>query len=55
MKVLVINCSPVRTGATAEIVKIVSDELSGKYNVKTACIDDYEFNCALTMLIYICS
>lgn len=44
MKVLVINCSPVRTGATAEIVKIVSDELSGKYNVKTACIDDYEFS-----------
>lgn len=44
MKVLVLNCSPVRTGATAEIVKIVSDELSDRYNVKTACIDDFEFS-----------
>ncbi len=33
MKALVINCSPVRTGATAEIVKIVSGELSERYDV----------------------
>ena len=43
MNTLVINCSPVRTGATAEIVKIVSEELSGRYNVKSICIDDYSF------------
>ena len=27
MNALIINCSPVRTGATAEIVKIVEGEL----------------------------
>ncbi len=27
MKALIINCSPVRTGATAEIVKLVSEQL----------------------------
>lgn len=43
MKALVINCSPVRTGATAEIVKIVSGELSERYDVKSICIDDYAF------------
>ncbi len=31
MNALVINCSPVRTGATAEIVKIVSRKLAEKY------------------------
>ena len=31
MKVLVMNCSPVRNGATAEIVNIVSDCLKEKY------------------------
>jgi len=43
MKALIINCSPVRTGATAEIVKIVSEQLSCGYNVKSICIDDYAF------------
>lgn len=43
MKVLVMNCSPVRNGATAEIVHIVSEQLKNKYNVKTICIDDYDF------------
>ena len=43
MKALIINCSPVRTGATAEIVKIAAEQLSAGYNVKTICIDDYEF------------
>ena len=28
MKALIINCSPVRDGATAEIVKLVSEQLS---------------------------
>ena len=44
MKALVINCSPVRHGATAEIVSIVSQELSKKYDVKNICIDDYTFS-----------
>ena len=43
MNALVINCSPVRTGATAEIVKIVSEKLSQKYITKSVCIDDYQF------------
>ena len=44
MKALVINCSPVRTGATALIVKIVSEQLSPRYYVKDVCIDDYHFS-----------
>ena len=43
MDALIINCSPVRTGATAEIVKILSEQLSAKYRVKSLCIDDYSF------------
>lgn len=42
MNVLVINCSPVKTGATAEIVRLVSERLSEKYLTKSICIDDYE-------------
>ena len=43
MKALVINCSPVRNGATAEIVRIVSEQLSARYKTKAVCIDDYRF------------
>lgn len=43
MRALVINCSPVRTGATARIVEIISDELSSRYDTRCICIDDYEF------------
>lgn len=39
MNALVMNCSPVRTGATAQIVKIVSDCLSEKYDVRSICSD----------------
>ena len=42
MKVLVMNCSPVRNGATAEIVKIVSECLSEKHEVIESCIDDFK-------------
>ncbi len=42
MNALVINCSPVRNGATAEIVHIVSEGLKNRYNVKSICIDDFE-------------
>ena len=31
---LIINCSPVRTGATAEIVKTVAEQLSARYEVR---------------------
>ena len=43
MKALIINCSPVRTGATAEIVRIVSEQLSGGMETETLCIDDFDF------------
>lgn len=43
MNALVINCSPVRTGATAEIVRIVAERLSSRYCTKSICIDDYHF------------
>ena len=42
MKALIINCSPVRDGATAELASIISGELSRKYETKTVCIDDYD-------------
>ena len=44
MNALVMNCSPVRNGATAEIVRIVSDCLKQKYAVKSVCIDDFNIN-----------
>ena len=43
MNALIINCSPVRTGATAEIVNIIEQELSSRYVTKSICIDDYSF------------
>lgn len=42
MKVLVINCSPVRNGATAEIVKFVRSYMNHGNEVRSLCIDDYE-------------
>ena len=44
MNALIINCSPVRDGATAEIVRIISEALHGKYQTKAICIDDYRFS-----------
>ena len=41
MKVLIINCSPVRNGATAEIANIVSDCLKERYDIISICIDDF--------------
>lgn len=43
MNALVINCSPVQNGATAEIVNIVSECLKDKFVFKSICIDDYIF------------
>lgn len=42
MNALVINCSPVRNGATAQITHIVSEQLKCKCDVKCICIDDFE-------------
>ncbi len=44
MNVLIMNCSPVRNGATAEIGKIISECLGKRYDVKSICIDDFKFN-----------
>ena len=43
MKALIINCSPARTRATAEIVNIIEKEISSRYDTKCICIDDYSF------------
>ncbi len=43
MNALVINCSPVRDGATAEAVKTVSESLAERYEVKSVCIGDFDF------------
>ncbi|MBR4628439.1 MAG: flavodoxin family protein [Ruminococcus sp.] len=43
MRALVMNCSPVRNGATAEIVNIIVQQLSSRYEVKSIGIDDYSF------------
>ena len=42
MKILVINCSPVQNGATAEIVKWVGQYVRDGNEVRTLCIDDYD-------------
>lgn len=44
MKVLVMNCSPVKNGATAEIVSVVSECLLKKHDVRNICIDDYSYS-----------
>lgn len=44
MNALLINCSPVRDGATAEILHIVSEHLKNKFNVKNICIDDFKID-----------
>ncbi len=43
MNILIINCSPVRNGATAEIVLLAAESLSSRGEVRTVCIDDYHF------------
>lgn len=42
MKALIINCSPVRSGATAEIVRTAAEALAERAEVRTVCIDDYD-------------
>lgn len=42
MKVLLVNCSPVKNGATAEIVRTVHAALETKHEIRSICIDDYD-------------
>ena len=42
MNILVLNCSPVRDGATALIAEIISDTVKRGNTVRCACIDDYQ-------------
>ena len=44
MNVLIINCSPVRDGATAQIVRLAEERLSAEHRTRCICIDDYEFS-----------
>ncbi len=41
MNVLLINCSPVKNGATAETINVVNLILGTKYVIRNICIDDY--------------
>ncbi|MCR5304940.1 MAG: flavodoxin family protein [Oscillospiraceae bacterium] len=43
MNALILNCSPVRDGATAEIVRTVSEAAALRFQTKTVCIGDYDF------------
>lgn len=42
MKALLMNCSPVRGGATAEIVKMMRSFLETEHEIRSVCIDDYD-------------
>ena len=43
MQALIINCSPVRNGATAAIADIAAAALRDRYDTKQLCIDDFSF------------
>ena len=43
MKELIINCSPVTDGATAELVRTIETETASRFETKTVCIADYDF------------
>ena len=43
MNALILNCSPVRAGATGAIVQVAGECLARRYAVRSVCIDDYEF------------
>lgn len=44
MKILILNCSPVRNGATAEIASIVRSLVGKTNDVRSVCIDDYQIH-----------
>lgn len=41
-KILLVNCSPVRNGATAEIVNLCASYPDSAGEIKSVCIDDYD-------------
>ena len=43
MNTLIVNCSPVRNGATAEIAAIAAESLKDRFEVRSICIDDFSF------------
>lgn len=43
MNALIVNCSPVRNGATAEIAAIAAESLKDRFEVRSICIDDFSF------------
>ena len=43
-RALILNCSPVRTGATARIAEAISEALEGRFDARRACLDDYRFD-----------
>ena len=43
MKALILNCSPVRDGATAEIAAIAAECLKNRFEIRSVCIDDFSF------------
>ena len=43
MNALIVNCSPVRKGATAEIAGSIARQRSEYFAVQSVCIDDYRF------------
>lgn len=42
MNILIINCSPVKNGATAEIVNLVNTYTKQNNDVRCVCIDDFD-------------
>lgn len=44
MKALVLNCCPVRDGATAFIARRIAERLRERFDTEEACIDDYEIS-----------
>ncbi len=41
-KLLIINCSPVKNGATAEIIRIAAECLKNRFEIADVCIDDFD-------------
>lgn len=42
MKILVVNCSPVKNGATAEIARLAELYVKDENEVRSVCIDDFD-------------
>lgn len=47
MNAIILNCSPVKSGATARIAERIAEDLAGRFDVNSACIGDYRFGFCL--------